>query len=276
MSVNINASIISDVLVECAKVYVLPRFRNLREQDIRTKTGPGDLVTQADMDVEEHLRRVLPSFLPDSVVMGEEGVSSGEISLDILGDHSRPVWVVDPVDGTHNFVSGRREFCVMLALVQGGVATHSWIYDVLGEVVYTAVQGQGAFAGKRRLAMRVSGGDVTTQRTDQGFVNTRFFPPEFFVNFDENMYGLRLRKPLFCAGHEYIALVNGEADFTLFSRTKPWDHVPGALLVQEAGGYVSRWDGSAYGPEHNEGGIVAARTPDLAERVLNLITKKDA
>ena len=264
-----DSAVISSLLVECAKAYVLPRFRNLRDEDVRTKTGPGDLVTQADVDVEEHLKRVLPGLLPDSVVLGEEGVSSGEMSLDILKDHNRPVWVVDPVDGTHNFVSGRREFAVMLALVQGGVATHGWIYDVLGEVMYHAERGAGAYAGERRLQVAQD----SVESPLSGFVNARFFPPEFYKNFDENAHGVRIRRPLYCAGHEYIALVNGEAHFTLFSRTKPWDHVPGALIVQEAGGHVSRWDGSAYAPEHSEGGIVAASRADIAQKSIKLFIK---
>lgn len=269
---SVNPGKVSEIIVECAERYVLPRFRNLQKEDIRAKTGPNDLVTQADLDVEEHLKRVLPGLIPGSVVLGEEGVSKGEASLEILNDGSRAVWVVDPVDGTNNFAGGRREFAVMLALVQDGAATHAWIYDVLGQEMFVAVKGAGAQVNGQPLR-------VAQDRLPEpvnGFLNARFFPPKFYEDFDEEAHGARVRRPLFCAGHEYMAVARGEAHFVVFSRMKPWDHVPGILLVQEAGGYASKWDGSAYKPTDNRDGLIAASSPDISEKVLKLFIKNNS
>jgi fructose-1,6-bisphosphatase/inositol monophosphatase family enzyme len=93
---------VSEIIVECAEKYILPRYKTLAQHEISAKTSPRDLVTQADLDVEEHLTRVLPDLLPGSVVIGEEAASKNPALLDQLDDKSLKIWIVDPVDGTHN------------------------------------------------------------------------------------------------------------------------------------------------------------------------------
>ena len=128
---SVNLENVAEILKECAEKYILPRYKTLADHEISSKSGPRDLVTHADIDVEEHLKRVLPDLLPGSIVIGEESVSSGRASLDILKDITQSIWVVDPVDGTHNFVHHKSEFGIMLACVVNGVTQYSWIYDVL-------------------------------------------------------------------------------------------------------------------------------------------------
>lgn len=262
----INPEKIADILRECSDTYILPRYNKLSEGEISTKTGPSDLVTQADIDVEEHLKRVLPSLLPGSVVLGEEGVSSGEVSLDLLADTSRPIWIVDPVDGTYNFVHGNREFGVMLGLIIDGQTQYGWIYDVLGEAMSIGERGAGAFCEGVRL--EVSGESQLSQMS--GHINPKYFPEEYRSHINEQRTQFNQCKSIGCAAHEYLRIAKGEAHFSVYSRLKPWDHVPGALIVREAGGSVTKWDGGVYAPDDFNTGIIATSQKDGWRGILDV------
>ena len=97
---------------------ILPRWRRLAQHDIAEKTGPGDLVTVADKEAERRLTEVLTALLPGSVVVGEEAVHADPGVLGRIGG-AEPVWIVDPVDGTANFVAGKEEFATLVALADG-------------------------------------------------------------------------------------------------------------------------------------------------------------
>jgi len=102
----LNPEKIATIMQEVAQARILPRFQQLSEGEISTKSGPGDLVTIADIEAEEDLTRILKDLLPGSLVIGEEAVSKEEISMGLLATESDPIWVVDPVDGTNNFAGG--------------------------------------------------------------------------------------------------------------------------------------------------------------------------
>ena len=105
-----------------AKTAVLPRFRNLTKDDVRTKSGPGDLVTAADEEAELLLSKGLTDLWPGSLVIGEEAAAADESVLDHLTKPER-VWLIDPIDGTANFVAGYAAFALVLALVENGETT---------------------------------------------------------------------------------------------------------------------------------------------------------
>ncbi|NCT40885.1 MAG: inositol monophosphatase [Alphaproteobacteria bacterium] len=264
----INADKISDLIVECSDTYILPRYNALSDSDISTKTGPNDLVTQADIDVEDHLKRVLPDILPGSIVIGEEGVSSGEMSLDALKDSSRPIWIVDPVDGTYNFVHGKREFGVMLGLIVNGVTQIGWIYDVLGQEMSVAERGAGAFCAGKRLEVA----NVNKPSEMSGHINPKYFPPNYREHIKVQRETFKHCRSIGCAAHEYLRIAKGQAQFSVYSRMKPWDHVPGALIIREAGGQVNTWDGDIYKPDDFDTGIIATASEDGWRDILDIFT----
>ena len=104
---------------------ILPRYRTLLDGDI-TEKGPDDLVTIADTEAEQTLAPILTSLLPGSLVVGEEAVSADP---DVLraGAASACTWVIDPIDGTRQFVAGTEHFTVMVGLIEQGLTTASWI-----------------------------------------------------------------------------------------------------------------------------------------------------
>lgn len=257
---SVDPDRVAGFIREVAAERIVPRFRSLQDHEISTKTGPTDLVTVADVEAEEDLSRILQGFLPGSLVVGEEAVSAGGAFVDTLRERTDvPVWVIDPVDGTHNFAHGKPVFGSMVALVYGGESVGAWILDVPGDRMAVAEKGSGASLDGVRIALQTPDTDMSAMRC---FVSRKFLPPEMRAHFKSRMHMVGKADPLFCCAHEYIALLAGEAVFSVYSRIKPWDHLPGALLVQEAGGYVCKWDGSVYMPGEEDGGLICA--PDEA------------
>lgn len=115
---------VSDLLREVAAEAVMPRFRRLAEAEVRLKS-PGEEVTIADEEAERLLTAGLSALLPGSRVIGEEAVSARPELMQGLGEGT--VFVVDPVDGTANFIKGSPCFSMMVALLREGEAIASWM-----------------------------------------------------------------------------------------------------------------------------------------------------
>lgn len=235
--------LVTKILDEVSRDVILPRFRALGAQDIREK-NPGDLVTIADTEAERELARCLVELLPGSRVVGEEGVSADPALLTLLAE-SAPVWVIDPIDGTGNFVKGKSEFAIIVALVQNQTTLQGWIHDPLLFRTSFAVKGSGAWCDGRRV--RIS--------------NDRSVPLIGATAWRDRptleKAGLALRQ-LGSAAHEYLALLDGSLDFTCYRRLHPWDHAAGVLIYGEAGGIAACLDGSAYRPIPQDGSLLMA------------------
>lgn len=264
---------VSDILRNCAELYIKPRYRALEDHEIAAKTNPNDLVTQADLDVEAHLMRVLPDMLPGSVVIGEEGVSQGTASIAILQDLSGAVWVADPVDGTHNFVHHKPEFGVMLALVSDGAVQASWIYDVLQDVMFTAERGSGAYKNEDRLNLK-DRPQPETLKDMTAHINARYFPKVLRPEILEATQAFGTTYSIGSAAHEYARVATGASHLALYARLKPWDHLPGSLLVSEAGGYIAKWDRSPYTPRDDYAGLLVASSREVWEMAFEQVFGK--
>lgn len=260
---NIDPVQVAAVLKECALKYILPRFKNLQEGDIHTKSHANDFVTIADIETEAALSEILPKMFPGTLVIGEEGVSSGVVSTDILQDTDKIIFVVDPVDGTFNFKSGNPQFAVMMSLVVGGQTRMGWIYDVMNDTHYITEKGKGTTKNGQPVHVRPKI-DIGAADT-VGYMEHRYFPK----NVQEYLRGQGAErfKSLHCAAHEYLNIASGHSDFAIFSHMKPWDHLAGVLMVEEAGGIVRKFDGSAYAITDNKGGIIVASHPDVLGQV---------
>ena len=262
----VNPEIISNLLKKTADRFILPRFQMLQEHEISTKTGPNDLVTQADIEAEAYLSEKLPEVLPGSVVIGEEGVSSGNIIISDIENSANDIWVVDPVDGTFNFVRGRPEFGIMLALIRNGETVMSWIYNILADEMIYAEKGAGTHINGELASI-----DKDALRdSPTGFVNPRYFPIEQRPHIKEISKKYDGCVSIGCAAHEYLNLLKGRVDFALYTRIKPWDHLPGALIIAEAGGHVAKWDGSVYQAKERGIGLIAARTEEAWQNTYTL------
>jgi fructose-1,6-bisphosphatase/inositol monophosphatase family enzyme len=253
---RVDNETVAALIADAAATYILPRFNRLADGDIREK-GPGDLVTIADLETEQALTPRLMDLLPGSLVVGEEAVAADPGVMDRLSGN-QPVWLIDPVDGTANFAAGMPLFAVMVALVERGTMIASWIHDPVTGVMATAEAGAGAWDRGRRLSV-LPGAEPASM---SGAISVRFGRRDIARKVAGRSNQLGSVFSLRCAGQEYLALASGRAHFSLYHRLYPWDHVPGFLLHQEAGGYAKRLDGSPFTPRTHDGGLLLA--PDAA------------
>ncbi|MEV7734034.1 inositol monophosphatase family protein [Streptomyces sp. NPDC088921] len=263
-----HADDVEEAVRKAAAAEVMPRFRRLAAHEVDQKAGPHDLVTDADRLAERYLTETLGALLPGSVVVGEEAVHANPASYEALqGD--APVWIVDPVDGTRQFVHGDPGFCMLVALARSGVLLASWTYAPARDQLATAIRGRGAFLDGERLYAGVPdpGRDLRVAASHPDYTT------------DEQKRGLLGLwtdgvAPRACgsAGLEYLGVARGESDAVAFSWEAAWDHAAGLLLVEEAGGTHLTLTGE---PFRIRGGntlpFTAARDAATARRVRALL-----
>ncbi|MEV0429435.1 inositol monophosphatase family protein [Micromonospora sp. NPDC049836] len=251
------------LLRQAAAEIVVPLFRRLDDADISEK-APGEVVTVADREAEELISAGLRRLRPGSVVVGEEAVAADpDLLRHLHGDGD--VWLVDPVDGTSNFAAGRRPFALMIALLTDGVPVASWVYDPLDGTM--AIARAGAGTRLDGTAVRTTGAQPEVGAL-RGTAMTRFLPPD--ARRSVSAGGTRIGELLpgqHCAGREYLDILTGKQQFVLFWRTLPWDHVPGATLVREAGGVARRFDGTDYHPADEGRGLLVAASEEIWNEV---------
>lgn len=258
------AAAVATLLRQVAADVVMPRFGKLAAADIAEKS-PADLVTIADKESEERLTAGLLALLPDAIVVGEEAAEADPGLLDRVTRDT--VWIVDPIDGTANYAIGRAPFAIMVALARGGETQAGWILDPVTGRMCHARLGGGAFVDGERIVSRPTGA-----QPPRIALATRFLTPALAAVLEARAAGKLADAPVpGCAGEQYPRLVMGEADAALFWRALPWDHAPGALFLEEAGGRIRRRDGSRYRLADRSAGLLAAATPalwDLAAETL--------
>lgn len=201
-----------------------------------SRKGPGDFVTAADKRSEEIIFEELKRARPDYSFMMEE---SGEVK----GNNPDHVWIIDPLDGTHNFMHGIPHWCVSIALEVKGRIEAGLVYDPVKDEMFRAERSGGAFLN-RSSRLRVSGRNSfemtaiaygTPCRDPKGTDN--FFSELSAVN---NICPMTRRKGSGALDLSYVAA--GRFDAYWERGLLPWDCAAGILIVKEAGGFVSSID----------------------------------
>lgn len=255
---------VSALMRKVATDVVMRRYRQLAEGDISEKS-PGDLVTVADREAEVALSAGLRAILPEARILGEEASAADPTLMD--GIDSGPLWIVDPIDGTSNFAAGRPPFAIMVAFAADGVAQAGWMFDPLMDRMCHALKGGGAFVDGERIAAQ-----GTRSEFPVAALATHFMTPEDARVIDTRAAGRMERAPVpKCAGEQYPRLALGENDVALFHRTLPWDHAPGALFLEEAGGRVAHPDGAPYRFAEGRKTLIAASSPSLWDRATTVL-----
>ena len=290
---NIPHAQVEPILREAADQIVMPLWRNLRQDDVKEKSE-GDLTTTADTRCEAFLASHLPGLIDGSLVIGEESVHDDPDLLAALHTDA-PVWVIDPLDGTRYYAAGEPKFAIMVCLIRLGMTIGAWILNPLDGVLTSAERGCGAFEQDEHAARestRLGTGpttldtDCTSQGADpkrlavdpsrlvvdpsplplertRGVAMTWYLPdalkPTAEAAWENFLFIERTR----CAGHNYPSFAKNELHFLFFYRTLVWDHAPGVLIAEEAGGLVRRLDGTEYSPVDDRKGLLCANSPEM-------------
>lgn len=260
---------VAALMRETAATELLPRFRNLAKEDVRHKR-PGDVVTVADVQSEQRLASGLARILPGVPVVGEEAAEKDASLLDLIGRPGETCWIVDPLDGTSNFAAGRDVFAMIICLVHDREAIGGWILDVPNGRMASATKGEGVTVDGYRVMLEPK------SRAPSGYIGFKMrkeFDRQLAASQRSRLGGLT---SLNCAGREYVEILSGQREFSLYRRTKPWDHAAGALMVSEAGGRAERFDGTPYDPAGSvEGGIITAASPHVLTEVRAILEAVD-
>ncbi len=258
---------VADLLREAARDKVMPSFRNLSDGAVKMKTGPFDLVTEADEATEQRITEDLQREFSGCVVIGEEAASADPALLDGLAD-AELAFVIDPIDGTANFAAGLPLFGVMASVFRKGEIVGAVIHDPVGDDSAIALRGEGAWfetPDGRRRDMRVA---APVQAADMsGNVSWRFLPEPLRSQVCARLPRLAASWDYRCSAHAYRMTAAGHGHFLFYYRLYPWDHAAGWLLHREAGGYSARFDGRPYDPADIWSGLICAPDRDAWEAV---------
>lgn len=224
------------------------------------RKGHGDYVTAVDRETEELIAAQLLDATPDSSILGEE--LTPEAARDGL------VWVVDPLDGTANFLHGYPSYAVSIAAAVDGEVVAGVVADVPRALTYHAVRGGGAWNGEQRLSVSA------TRAPIDALIGTGF---PFKV---QHLLPPYLRQFAFILGHsagirragaaslDFADVAQGRFDGFWELHLAPWDIAAGALLIREAGGCVSDLDGN---PDLLRHGAFVAGNPAIHEWLLGAL-----
>jgi len=221
--------------------------------------GFNDFVSEVDLASEKEIIRVLKTAYPDHAFLGEE---SG------LTHQADNIWIIDPLDGTTNFLHGFPQYCISIALEQKGEITQAVIYDPNRNALFTATKGQGAYLNQRRI--RVSNkSKLKDSVLGTGFPFRDFqHLPVYLKIFEEVVRGTSgIRRPG-SAALDLAYVAAGWFDGFFEINLSKWDIAAGGLLVTEAGGMVSDFSEKE---GWIESGNIVATTPKIYEPLIKII-----
>jgi myo-inositol-1(or 4)-monophosphatase len=225
--------------------------------------GKNDYVSQVDKDAEQSIIQTIQKYYPGHDILAEES------GLKNSGDHpSNTRWIIDPLDGTTNFLHQFPQFCVSIAVEVNGRVEHAAIFDPTRDEMFTASRGEGAYLNNRRIR-------VSQQKTLENALLATGFPYHDFSYIDAYLASFKafmtltagLRRPG-SAALDLAYTACGRVDGFYEMNLKPWDIAAGMLIVKEAGGLATDFNGS---DNALSSGNVIATNPKLYKSMAKVI-----
>ena len=242
---------------------VLGRHFNKRDKLTVEKKGRNDFVSSADLAAERAVIDVIHKHYPDHAIQAEESGVQGD------SDH---VWIIDPLDGTTNYLHGFPVFAVSIGVQVKGRLEHGVVYDPMREELFTASRGEGAKLDDRKI--RVSGNrDLERALVGTGFPYRQAdseLEPYLSMMGKIIRHTSGVRRPG-AAALDLCYVACGRFDAFWETGLQAWDLAAGTLIIREAGGIVSGLDGSE---NHLETGHVLAGTPRIYSGLAKLCAKE--
>lgn len=233
--------------------------------EVGTKSSPSDLVTSIDKAAEACIINAIRTAYPEHGILAEE---SGESQGTSLGD---VVWIIDPLDGTLNFVHSVPYFCISIGIQVKGVMQHGVIYNPITNELFVASKGEGAQLDGKKIRVSTCR-NLDSAVVSAGFAYKRAGEPkekslERISTIMDRAAGIRRGGA--CA-LELAHIAAGRLDGMWELGLGPWDMAAGALLVREAGGFVSDFKG---GEDYLQSGKIIAGSPKVYPELLKIIEK---
>jgi myo-inositol-1(or 4)-monophosphatase len=230
-----------------------------------SKSAPEDIVTHADRETEALIRRMLADARPDDGFYGEESAATtGTSGL---------TWVVDPIDGTVNFLYGIPSYAVSIAVVEGDPDPTTWtalagaVFNPAAEELFTASAGGGSFLGDRPLQVN-SGVPLSLALAGTGFgynAARRQRQAQVVTGLVSQVRDIRR---IGSAALDLCAVAAGRLDLYYERGLNPWDHAAGALIAREAGARVGAFNG-----DRESADLLIAAAPDLYDTLEPVLAK---
>ena len=239
--------------------------RGARDLDLLkvSSKGPKDFVSEIDHAAEAAIVETLLGAYPTHAILAEEGTAKGENA------DAEYVWIIDPLDGTTNFLHGFPQYCVSIALEHRGIVTQGVIYDPVRNDLFTATRGRGAFQNDRRI--RVSKRHHLRDcliGTGFPFRDGSFLDTYLAMMREMITHTAGLRRPG-AAALDLAFVAAGCYDGFFEVGLNPWDVAAGSLLVLEAGGLIGDLSGEG---DYLRGGQVIAANPKIFAQMVQALS----
>lgn len=224
-----------------------------------TEKSANDFVTEVDNAAEKEIIRTIKNAYPDHAIMAEESGTEGESDFQ---------WIIDPLDGTTNYLHGFPQFAVSIALKNKQNIEQAVVYDPLRQELFTASRGRGAHLNDRRIR-------VTSRRSLEGALLGTGFPFKQQEDLDTYLATFKALFPMTSgirragsAALDLAYVAAGRLDGFWELGLCPWDMAAGALLIEESGGFITDFGG---GKNFMESGNVVAANPKIQKMMLDKI-----
>lgn len=266
---DIDTDKVAEIIKHVAATEIMPRYNNLQAGDVREKKK-GDPVTVADEASERALTALLQDYYPESMVVGEEAFAKDPSVLERFWQE-KPVWVLDPIDGTRQFVSGSGRFGVLVALVQNGETLYGWMLDAIEGHVTVTAKGSGTYVNGERVMCAVPA-NTHLSALALGYDS---FSAEEMVQ-DTVAKHFRAVEKLGCSMEHSTDYLRGVAPELMVhvGGKNAWDIAAGILAIEEAGGYVRINHGATYTPRyHGYGVMLVAPDQEIWQKTYDILNR---
>jgi fructose-1,6-bisphosphatase/inositol monophosphatase family enzyme len=265
----LDIDFIESVAAGVARAEIMPRYGNLRAGEIKEKS-PGDWLTIADTAAEDAYRHKFAHYIPGSFFVGEESFDADPA----IGDYLKSdgfVWVIDPIDGTTGFKNGDDTFVTMIALRHRGETIAACIHHPVSGDSLVSERGSGVwlYRNSGKFRMRLAANDPSFATVRLGVVAAVTDIPGF-ISFGDRYYPTGgAYGCMFAGASGKIFSSNGlnRVSVAVHTHSKPWDHYPGLLMVEELGGHASDLARLPYQGK-NKGGLIVAPSQDIWEEIM--------
>lgn len=263
-----------NLLINVNKNIILYYYKNLKSKDISTKSSNDDFVTIADKKSEKFISDQLIGFLGVNDILGEETAFLVK-NYDKYLNNSL-LWVVDPIDGTKNYINGKEEFCSMISLVSSMLPIATFIYYPLKNIFVYAFKNFGAYIvdTNTNISSKLLIKPYKSLKL-VGSGGTKGIPENYRQSILNNLKINTERLFIGSAGIETIMLAKNEIQFIFHGRVTPWDHSPMNLITKEAGGCVYMAINKNEYDIKSKGSILAASNLQTWNNIRNLIIPSD-